>query len=130
MQRQIQFIVVHRSSGINTNETIRSKGFHYIVQRNGSIQKLHPETTTTSNMAAIDEAAIHIGYVSHQPQTLAITVDIAKRQEEALFNKLVGLSVKYPRASIKGGDEFKTTIPPCLQLKEWLQAYQPNLKAA
>jgi len=49
-------------------------------------------------------------------------------QEEALFNKLVALSVKYPSASIIGHNDLDATANcPGFTVKDWLKNYEPDL---
>jgi N-acetylmuramoyl-L-alanine amidase len=49
-------------------------------------------------------------------------------QEEALFNKIVALSIKYPSAAIMGHDELEPgSISPGFNVKEWIRNYEPDL---
>jgi len=52
-------------------------------------------------------------------------------QEEALFNKLVALSIKYPSAKIVGHDDLDANSNcPGFNVREWIRNYEPDLNMA
>ena len=107
MKRYITCIVVHSTATFDPRQSQHYGDFHYVVERNGEIKKIHPENSVIKHLPAVDNEAI---------------------QEEALFNKLVVLSVKYPGVKITGHNELDSSANcPGFSVKDWLKQYDPGI---
>ena len=131
MKRYIKHIVIHSTATFDPKISQYYGCFHYVVERNGEIKKIHPETTVIKHLGDIDNEAIHLAYGGGRNKTGALGDTRTPVQEEALFNKLVALSVKYPAAKIVGHNELEATANcPGFSVKEWIRNYEPDLNIA
>ena len=128
MKRYIKQIVVHSTATFDPKISQHYGFFHYVVERSGEIKKIHPETTVIRHIVEVDNEAIHIAYNGGRNKAGALGDTRTPVQEEALFNKLVALSVKYPTAKIIGHIELDATANcPGFSVKEWLKNYEPDI---
>jgi N-acetylmuramoyl-L-alanine amidase len=131
MKRYIKQIVVHSTATFDPKISQHYGFFHYVVERTGEIKKIHPETTVIRHIVEVDNEAIHIAYNGGRNKSGALGDTRTPVQEEALFNKLVALSVKYPAAKIIGHSELDATANcPGFSVKEWLKSYEPDITLA
>ena len=131
MKRYIKQIIVHSTATFDPKISQHYGFFHYVVERNGEIKKIHPETTVIRHIAEVDNEAVHIAYNGGRNKSGAVGDTRTPVQEEALFNKLVALSVKYPAAKIIGHIELDATANcPGFNVKEWLKNYEPDITLA
>ncbi len=128
MKRYIKLIVVHSTATFDPKLSQHYGYFHYVVERNGEIKKIHPETTVIKHLPDVDNEAIHIGYAGGRNKTGALGDTRTPVQEESLFNKLVALWVKYPGTRIIGHNDLDATANcPGFSVKEWIKNYEPEL---
>jgi hypothetical protein len=128
MKRFIKHIVVHSTATFDPKISQHYGFFHYVVERNGEIKKIHSEPTIIKHIDQIDNEAIHIAYAGGRNKAGTLGDTRTPVQEEALFNKLVALSVKYPSAKIIGHNEIDATANcPGFSVKDWLKTYEPEL---
>ena len=128
MKRFIKYIVVHNTATFDPKVSQHYGLFHYVVERNGEIKKIHQEHTIIKHLDEVDNEAIHIAYAGGRNKTGALGDTRTPVQEESLFNKLVALSVKYPSAQIMGHNDINSTANcPGFSVKEWLKSYEPEL---
>ncbi|RYF87383.1 MAG: hypothetical protein EON98_00610 [Chitinophagaceae bacterium] len=131
MKRHIKYIIVHSTATFDPKISQFYGDFHFVVERGGEIKKIHPEITILKNVVAADNEAIHVAYAGGRNKTGNLGDTRTPVQEEALFNKLIALSVKYPSARIVGHDEFEAaTGCPGFNVKEWLKHYEPEIAVA
>lgn len=128
MKRFIKFVIVHSTATFDPRVSQHYGLFHYVIERNGEIKKIHPEGTVIKHLPDVDSEAIHIAYTGGRNKAGALVDTRTPVQEEALFNKLVALSVKHPSASIIGHNELDATANcPGFVVKDWLRVYEPEL---
>jgi hypothetical protein len=128
MKRYIKKIVVHSTATFDPKISQHYGFFHYVVERNGEIKRIHPETSVVKNIPDIDNEAIHIAYAGGRNKSGALGDTRTPVQEESLFNKLVALSVKYPGANICGHNELDASANcPGFSVKDWIRNYEPDL---
>ncbi len=128
MKRYIKHIVVHNTATFDPKVNQHYGFFHYVVERNGEIKKIHAESAVIKHLPELDNEAIHIAYSGGRNKSGVLGDTRTPVQEEALFNKLVALSVKYPGAKISGHNELDATANcPGFPVKEWLRNYEPDL---
>lgn len=131
MKRHIKYIIVHSTATFDPRVSQFYGDFHFVVERNGEIKKIHPETIILKNVSQVDNEAIHVAYAGGRNKSGNLGDTRTPVQEEALFNKLIALSVKYPSARIVGHDEFEAASGcPAFNVKDWLKYYEPEIAVA
>jgi N-acetylmuramoyl-L-alanine amidase len=131
MKRHIKYIIVHSTATFDPKVSQFYGDFHYVVERNGEIKRVHPEQTIVKNVEAADNEAIHIAYAGGRNKAGNLGDTRTPVQEEALYNKLIALTVKYPSARIVGHNEFEATSGcPGFHVKDWLKSYEPEIAVA
>lgn len=128
MKRHIRYIVVHSTATFDPKVSQFYGLYHYVVERTGEIKRIHADGEIVKNVERIDNEAIHIAYAGGRNKTGTLGDTKTPNQEEALFNKIVALSIKYPSAAIVGHDELESnSISPGFNVKEWIRSYEPDL---
>lgn len=128
MKRHIRYIVVHSTATFDPKVSQFYGNYHYVVERNGEIKKVHPDSSIIKNVEKEDNEAIHIAYAGGRNKSGTLGDTKTPNQEEALFNKIVALSIKYPSAAIVGHDELEPgSISPGFNVKDWIKNYEPDL---
>lgn len=128
MKRHIRFIVVHSTATFDPKVSQFYGLYHYVVERTGEIKRINSDTTVVRNTESVDHEAIHIAYAGGRNKTGTLGDTRTPVQEEALFNKIVALSVKYPGAAIVGHNDLDaSSISPAFNVKEWIRTYEPDL---
>lgn len=128
MKRHIRYIVVHSTATFEPKVSQFYGNYHYVVERNGEIKKVHADASIIKNVEKVDNEAIHIAYAGGRNKSGTLGDTKTPNQEEALFNKIVALSIKYPSAAIVGHDELEPgSISPGFNVKEWICNYEPDL---
>ena len=128
MKRHIKYIIVHSTATFDPKVSQYYGDFHYVVERNGEIKKIHPENSVIKHLPDLDNEAIHIAYTGGRNKTGALGDTRTPVQEEALFNKLAVLALKYPAAKIIGHSELDAAANcPGFPVKDWLKSYDSLL---
>lgn len=128
MKRHIRYIVVHSTATFDPKVSQFYGNYHYVVERNGEIKRVHPDASIIKNVEKVDNEAIHIAYAGGRNKSGTLGDTKTPNQEEALFNKIVALSIKYPSAAIVGHDELEPgSISPGFNVKDWIKNYEPDL---
>lgn len=131
MKRHIKYIIVHSTATFDPKVSQFYGDFHYVVERTGEIKRIHPEQTIVKNVEPADNEAIHIAYTGGRNKAGNLGDTRTPVQEEALYNKLIALTVKYPSARIFGHNEFEAASGcPGFIVKEWLKSYEPEIAVA
>ena len=144
MKRSIKYLVVH-CTGSPAGTTIASiqnywkevrgwknPGYHYIIQRDGTIVCLFPEDKVANGVKGYNEHSIHISYIGGVDADNKPFDNRSDAQKTSLYNKLVELSEKYPDAIILGHRDFPGVTKQCpsFDVKTWLAGYHPDLNLA
>ncbi len=128
MKRHIRYIVVHSTATFDPKVSQFYGNYHYVVERNGEIKRVHPDASIIKNVEKVNNEAIHIAYAGGRNKSGTLGDTKTPNQEEALFNKIVALSIKYPSAAIVGHDELEPgSISPGFNVKDWIKNYEPDL---
>lgn len=131
MKRHIKYIIVHSTATFDPKVSQFYGDFHYVVERAGEIKRIHPETTIVKNVVTADNEAIHIAYAGGRNKAGNLGDTRTPVQEEALYNKLIALTVKYPSATVMGHSEFEAVSGcPGFNVKDWLKQYEPEIAVA
>lgn len=141
MKRNIKFIVVHcTATPTNTSiESIKSywknnlkwqnNGYHYIIQRDGTVVQITDELKIANGVAGYNTASIHLSYIGGVDKNDKPLDNRTPAQKEAMFNLIIKLSNKYPQAEIKGHRDFPNVHKACpsFDVKQWLKNYEPTI---
>ena len=144
MKRTIKYLVVH-CTGTSLDTSIESiqnywnevrgwknPGYHYIIKKDGTVVNLFPEEKIANGVKGYNPHCIHVSYIGGVDDHKNPFDNRTDAQQESLFNKLVELSEKYPKAIILGHRDFPgvTKRCPSFDVKTWLSGYTPDLKLA
>jgi N-acetylmuramoyl-L-alanine amidase len=145
MKREIKYIVVH-CTATQPNATIeaiknywcnnlgwKNNGYHYIIKRNGIIEKITPENQIANGVAGYNQNSIHLSYIGGVDANDKPLDNRTDAQKQAMFNLIMNLHARYPNAEIKGHRDFPKVQKACpsFDVKKWLQEYEyPFLQAA
>ena len=139
--RTINYIVVHctaSSVDAKPEDIIRywhdqlgwkGMGYHYLILRDGSIDCLTPESDIANGVAGYNQVSIHISYIGGIDKNGVPTDNRSTLQIEAMFNKIMELSNRYPSAVILGHRDLPNVHKacPCFDVRSWLKNYTPSL---
>lgn len=140
--RDIKFIVVH-CTATPPNTTIESikrfwkekrgwgdvPGYHYIIERNGNVIKLLDESKNSYGVYHHNSNCISLAYIGGIDKEGKPQDNRSDAQKHAMFNLIVSLTEKYPRAEVLGHRDFPDAKKacPCFDVKTWLKNYEPDL---
>lgn len=144
MKRNIQYIVVHctASQPTETVENIKNywkehlgwtaPGYHYIIERDGHIVELLPEEQISNGVLGFNSVCVNIAYIGGIDRQGKPIDNRTDAQKEAMFNKIIELSERYPNAIVKGHKDFpnQNRACPCFDVKTWLSEYVPPVAQA
>ncbi len=142
MKREVKFIVIH-CTATQPDTSIESiqrywrevkgwkdtPGYHYIIKANGEVIKLLDESKNSYGVYAHNSECISISYIGGIDKTGKPKDTRTRKQEVAMFNKIVELSNRYPQAKIVGHRDFPDVKKACpsFDVKTWLANYKPDL---
>lgn len=142
--RTINYIVVHwtATQPAATVEAIQKywkeirgwdkPGYHYLILRDGEIKQLLPESEISYGAYGHNQECIHISYIGGIDKDGKPLDNRSENQKHAMFDKLVDLAEKYPKAKILGHRDFPEVKKACpsFDVREWLSNYEPDLRQA
>lgn len=144
MKREIKYIVVH-CTATPTNTTIeaiknywknnlkwKNNGYHYIIQRDGTVVNITPENQIANGVAGFNQHCIHMSYIGGVDGNNKPMDNRNDLQKEAMFNLIMKLHHRYPNAEIKGHRDFPKVQKACpsFDVKQWLKEYEPSVLQA
>ncbi|MEP7375526.1 MAG: N-acetylmuramoyl-L-alanine amidase [Chitinophagaceae bacterium] len=115
--RPIKYLVVHCTAG-NQKESIddllagfrargwKNPGYHYVVQADGNVVQLFPESLVANGVLGFNKNSIHISYLGGIDNTGKPVDNRTPHQKNALAVSLKILKQKYPGAVIMGHRDF------------------------
>lgn len=144
-KRNIKFIVIHCTATQQeaTIESIKKywkevkgwkdvPGYHYIIKADGDVVKLLEENKNSYGVYAHNSECISISYIGGIDKTGKPTDTRTRSQETAMFDKIVELTERYPKAQVIGHRDFPGVVKACpsFDVKKWLANYTPDLDIA
>ncbi len=141
MKRSIKFIVVHctATQPTATLEAIKKywkevrgwgdvPGYHYLILRNGEIEKLLDESKISNGAHGHNPECLHLAYMGGIDKEGKPLDNRSDLQKQAMFDKLVELSERYPDAKILGHRDFPDVKKACpsFDVRQWLSSYVPH----
>lgn len=143
--RNIQFIVIH-CTATQPNITIESikkywkevrgwndvPGYHYIIKPDGEIVQLLDENKNSNGVYAHNSACINVSYIGGIDKDGKPKDTRTRAQEHAMFDKIVSLTERYPKAQVLGHRDFPNVAKACpsFDVKTWLANYHPDIDLA
>lgn len=143
--RNIKYIVVHCTATPTTNtlESIKrywkeqrgwgdTPGYHYFIKRDGTIVQLLDEKKNSYGVYKHNSECISIAYVGGIDKEGKPVDNRSDAQKHAMFDIIVRLTEKYPKAEVLGHRDFPGVKKacPCFDVKEWLKNYEPDFNSA
>ncbi|MEW6470619.1 MAG: N-acetylmuramoyl-L-alanine amidase [Bacteroidota bacterium] len=143
--RTINYIVVHCTATppTTTVESIKkywkdvrkwgdTPGYHYLILRDGEIRQLLDESKMSYGAYGHNKECIHISYIGGIDKDGKPVDNRTTAQKNAMFDKIVELSEKYPKAKILGHRDFPGVKKACpsFDVATWLKDYEPDFKMA
>ena len=142
--RNIKFIVVHCTATppTATVEAIKKywkevrkwdkPGYHFLIHRDGEVEQLLDEKEASYGAYGHNQDSIHVSYIGGVDKDNKPIDNRSELQKHAMFDKLVELSEKYPKAQILGHRDFPNVAKACpsFDVRKWLHDYEPNFKQA
>jgi N-acetylmuramoyl-L-alanine amidase len=143
--RNIKYIVVHCTATPTTTtlESIKrywkeqrgwgdTPGYHYFIKRDGTIVQLLDEKKNSYGVYKHNSECISIAYVGGIDKDGKPVDNRNDAQKHAMFDIIVRLTEKYPKAEVLGHRDFPGVKKacPCFDVKEWLKNYEPDFNSA
>lgn len=142
MKREVKYIVVHCTATPpeTSIESIQRywrevkgwkdvPGYHYLIKADGQTIKLLDETKNSYGVYAHNSECISISYIGGIDKNGKPKDTRSRRQEVAMFNKIMDVLARYPKATVLGHRDFPGVKKacPCFDVKKWLLAYKPDV---
>ena len=143
--RNIKYIVVHCTATPPTATVDAIKkywkevkgwgdtpGYHYLIHRDGEIEKLLDESKVSYGAYGHNQECVHLSYIGGIDKDGKPFDNRTAQQKHSMFDKLVELAEKYPKAKIQGHRDFPAVAKACpsFDVREWLRNYEPDFKQA
>jgi N-acetylmuramoyl-L-alanine amidase len=93
-------------------------GYHYVVDLDGTVEKGRPDAEIGSHCVGKNKNSIGIVYVGGLDKNGRPKDTRTPEQKEALWELLRVLLVKYPKAVIKGHNNFSNKACPCFDVEK------------
>lgn len=139
-KRTVKYIVIH-CTATPTNTTVESiqrywkevkkwgdtPGYHYLIKYDGEVLTLLDENKNSYGVYAHNSECISLSYIGGVDAKGKAKDTRSKAQQEAMFNKIVELTHKYPLAKVVGHRDFPNVKKacPCFDVTTWLANYDP-----
>lgn len=98
-----------------------SIGYHYVIRRNGQIEKGRDESIAGAHCRGYNQSSIGVCYVGGVAEDGKTPEDTrTEEQKRALVQLVRTLKRKYPVATIHGHNEFAKKACPSFDVQKWL----------
>lgn len=138
--RNIKYIVIH-CTATQPEATLESiqrywkevrnwniPGYHYIIKTDGTIVKLVDESKNSNGVYLHNSECINISYIGGIDKAGKPKDTRTKKQERAMFNKIVEIMERYPQAKVLGHRDFPDVKKACpsFDVRTWFSKYIPD----
>lgn len=143
--REIKYIVIHCTDTLPTAkvESIqkywknklgwKSPGYHYIIKQDGEVVQLLDESKISNGVLGFNKESINLSYIGGRSKEGKNKDTRTKSQQHSMFDLIIELTERYPKAIIKGHGEFPNQggrTCPNFNVKKWLEEYTPDIDLA
>lgn len=98
----------------------KSIAYHYVIRRNGSIEKGRPEEEEGAHCLGHNKRSIGICYVGGVAENDTTPQDNrTEAQKQTLLRLIVKLKMRYPSAEIVGHNELSRKACPSFDVQQW-----------
>lgn len=140
--REVKYIVIH-CTATQPEATIESiqrywrevkrwgntPGYHYLIKPDGEIVKLLDESKNSYGVYAHNNECISISYIGGIDRKGKPFDTRTRKQERAMFDKVIELTERYPNAEVLGHRDFQGVKKACpsFDVRTWFENYRPKL---
>ncbi len=96
-------------------------GYHYIVKRNGVIDRGRPHDAVGAHCRGQNQTSIGLCLIGGMAPDGAPVFNFTRNQLHALDIKLMELRKDYPSATIHGHNEFSNKDCPCFDVQSYIR---------
>jgi len=107
-------------------------GYHYIITAEGVVVNLLDTSKNSNGVYAHNSSCVNIAYVGGIDKQGQPKDTRTSAQEHAMFDLIVSLTEKFPKANVLGHRDFPGVHKACpsFDVKSWLKDYTPDLGMA
>lgn len=104
-------------------------GYHYIIKADGEVVQLLDESKVSNGVKGFNQNTVNVCYIGGKTKTKDGIDTRTRAQKDAMFDKIVELTERYPGAEVKGHRDFPNVAKTCpnFDVKTWLANYTPDL---
>jgi N-acetylmuramoyl-L-alanine amidase len=143
--RDIKYIVIHCTDTLPSAEVEailrywkdnlkwKSPGYHYIIKQDGEVQQLLDESKNSNGVLGFNKNCVNVCYIGGKTKDGKHGDTRTKAQQHSMFDIIVELTERYPKAEIKGHGEFPNQggrTCPNFDVRKWLKDYTPDVDLA
>jgi N-acetylmuramoyl-L-alanine amidase len=144
-KREVKFIVIH-CTATQPDAKLESiqkywkevkgwkdvPGYHYIIKSNGQLVKLLDESKNSYGVYAHNNECISLSYIGGIDKAGKPKDTRTRAQENTMFDKIVELTERYPKAKVVGHRNMPGVNKACpsFDVKTWLSNYNPDFDLA
>ncbi|MFZ5553550.1 MAG: N-acetylmuramoyl-L-alanine amidase [Bacteroidota bacterium] len=140
--RDIKYIVIHCTDTLPTAEIEaiqrywkeklqwNSPGYHYIIKQDGEVVQLLDENKISNGVLGYNKHCINVCYIGGKTKEGKHKDTRTRAQQHAMFDTIIELIERYPKAKIKGHCEFPNQggrTCPNFDVSKWLEDYTPDV---
>lgn len=139
--RTIKYIAIHCTDTLSSAQVSAiqkywkekrgwdTPGYHYIIKADGEVVQLLDESKVSNGVKGFNQNTVNVCYIGGRTKTKDKIDTRTRAQENAMFDKIVELTERYPGAEVKGHRDFPDVAKTCpnFDVKTWLANYTPDL---
>ena len=101
----------------------RNPGYHYLIERNGNVNSLHPIEKPSNGVKGYNAESIHVSYIGGIDENGKAKDNRTPQQVLSTLALLIQLQSMFPTAQISGHRDFPgvTKACPSFDVAEWLK---------
>lgn len=131
--RNIKYIVIHTTATAQNAKVSsiqnywknelgwKSPGYHKIIEANGTVHTLAPDTASTNGVAGFNSNSLHVSYIGGIDAKGKPVDNRTEAQKLAMLKIVAEWKQKYPGAIVQGHRDFPKVAKacPCFDAKKW-----------
>lgn len=131
--REIRYIAIHTTATPQNTKVSsiqnywknslgwRSPGYHKLIEANGTVHTLAPDSAITNGVAGFNSNSLHVSYIGGVDAKGRPVDNRTEAQKIAMLKVVAEWKEKYPDAIVQGHRDFPNVAKacPCFDAKEW-----------